>query len=293
MAKRRKQGSRPAAGVKTRRAVSPRVAFLGPEGTYSHSAVQAHFGDAVEALPQVSIEDVFQAVQDGAAELGVVPVENSSEGAVNSTLDRLMGRSPAICGEVEMRVHHNLMGRMKEMDGVTRVCAHAQALAQCRGWLDRNLPGVARVPVSSNAEGARLARDEAGTAAVAGEVAAGVYGLNLLARQIEDHAHNTTRFLVLGRRRPAPSGADKTSLLVSGPRTQPGSLCRLLEPLARYEVNMTRIESRPSRRHKWEYVFFIDVEGHAKDAPVAKALAMLRKRSSLYRVLGSYPRAVL
>lgn len=295
MAKRAATRSSPGkvASAKPAPASPPRVAYLGPEGTYSHSAVQAHFGEGVEALPQVSIEDVFQAVQDGVADLGVVPVENSSEGAVNNTLDRLMGRSPTICGEVELPVHHNLMGRMTRLSAVTRVCAHAQALAQCRGWLERNLPGVPRVPVSSNAEGARLAREEAGTAAVAGEVAAGVYGLNLLARQIEDHAHNTTRFLVLGRRRPAPSGADKTSLLVSSQRTRAGSLCRLLEPLAHYKVNMTRIESRPSRRHKWEYVFFIDVEGHAQDARLAKALAALRKRSSLYRVLGSYPRAVL
>lgn len=283
-------------GTKTRAAAtaSPlRVAYLGPEGTYSHSAVQAHFGDAVTGLPMPTIEDVFKAVQERVADLGVVPVENSSEGAVNITLDRLMGVAPAICGEIELRVQHTLLGRMTSLAAVKRVYAHPQAIAQCRGWLDANAPKAARVPVSSNAEGARRAAEETGTAAIAGRVAAGVYGLNVLAEGIEDHDHNTTRFLVLGRKRPGPTGADKTSILVSGHKDEAGSLFRLLAPLAKHRINMTRIESRPSRRRKWEYVFFIDVEGHAKDARLARALAALRARSSMYRVLGSYPRAVL
>jgi chorismate mutase/prephenate dehydratase len=285
--------ARPAPARRPRVARVPRVAYLGPEGTYSHSAVQQWFTAGADAIPCASIDDVFSAVQEGKADYGVVPVENSTEGPVNVTLDRLAGKSPTICGEIELRVQHNLLGRMKGLAQVRRVCAHPQALAQCRLWLDKHLPRAARVPVSSNAEGARLARGQSGTAAIAGRVAATVYDLRVLAEGIEDHDHNTTRFLVLGRRRPRPSGADKTSLLVSSDRAQAGSLCRLLEPLAKYKVNMTRIESRPSRRHKWEYVFFIDVEGHAKDAPVARALAALRKRSSVYRVLGSYPRAVL
>lgn len=268
-----------------------KVAYLGPEGTYSHSAVLQHFGESIRALPQASIEDVFQAVQSGKADQGVVPVENSSEGAVNLTLDRLMRASPPICGEVELRVQHNLMGRMRALSRVQRVCAHPQALAQCRRWLEANLPRAARVPVSSNAEGARQASGQTGTAAIAGLVAAGVYGLGVLAEGIEDHDHNTTRFLVLGKKRPGPSGADKTSILVAGAPGKAGSLFRLLEPLARHKVNMTRIESRPSRLAKWDYVFFIDLDGHAKDAPVSKALAALRRRSSLFRVLGSYPRA--
>jgi chorismate mutase / prephenate dehydratase len=270
-----------------------RVAFLGPEGTYSHSAVQARFGATVQALPQASIEDVFQAVQDGKATFGVVPVENSSEGAVSITLDRLMSASPPICGELDLRVHHNLMSRVAALDAVERVYAHPQALAQCRRWLDRHLPRATRVPLSSNAEGARRTAQEAGAAAIAGRVAADVYDLAILAADIEDHDHNTTRFLVLGRKRPGPSGTDKTSILVAGHRERAGSLFKLLEPLARNKVNMTRIESRPSRRRKWDYVFFIDLEGHAKDAAVAKALASLRRRCSLYRVLGSYPREVL
>jgi chorismate mutase/prephenate dehydratase len=182
---------------------------------------------------------------------------------------------------------------MKDLTQVQRVCAHPQALGQCRAWLDEHLPGIDRVPVSSNAEGARRARDEQGTAAVAGDVAAEVYGLTILAPNIEDHDDNTTRFLVIGSRTPGPSGADRTSLLVAGDRAKAGSLFRLLEPLAKYNVNMSRIESRPSRRRKWDYVFFIDLEGHAQDKPVARALAELRKASSLFRVLGSYPRAVL
>ncbi len=270
-----------------------KVAYLGPEGTYSQSAVLKHFGHSVRALSLASIDEVFQEVQAGNADFGVVPVENSSEGAVNNTLDRFLTTSLHICGEVELRVHHNLMGRMKDFTDVQRVCAHPQALGQCRGWLDEHLPGVDRVPVSSNAEGARRARDERGSAAIAGSVAAEVYGLDILAPNIEDQDDNTTRFLVLGSKTLAASGADKTSLLVSGDRAKSGSLFRLLEPLAKHKVNMTRIESRPSRRRKWDYVFFIDLEGHADDPPLRKALAELQKRSSLFRVLGSYPRAIL
>jgi chorismate mutase/prephenate dehydratase len=271
-----------------------KVAYLGPEGTYSQSAVLKQFGHSVRALALASIDEVFQEVQAGNADFGVVPVENSSEGTVNNTLDRFMSTSLHICGEVELRVHHNLIGRMKDMSEVKRICAHPQALGQCRAWLDEHLPGIERVPVSSNAEGARRARDEKGTAAVAGVVAAEVYTLDILAPNIEDSDDNTTRFLVIGNKLLQASGNDKTTILVSGAETaESGVLFQLLEPLAKYKINMTRIESRPSRRRKWDYVFFIDLEGHANDAPVAKALAELRKRASLFRVLGSYPRAIL
>ncbi len=271
-----------------------KVAYLGPEGTYSQSAVLKQFGHSVRALALASIDEVFQEVQAGNADFGVVPVENSSEGTVNNTLDRFMSTSLHICGEVELRVHHNLIGRMKDMSQVQRICAHPQALGQCRAWLDEHLPGIERVPVSSNAEGARRARDERGTAAVAGTVAAEVYSLEILAPNIEDSDDNTTRFLVIGSKLLQASGDDKTTILVSGAETaESGVLFQLLEPLAKNKINMTRIESRPSRRRKWDYVFFIDLEGHANDAPVAKALAELRKRASLFRVLGSYPRAIL
>jgi chorismate mutase / prephenate dehydratase len=271
-----------------------KVAFLGPEGTFTQAAVLKHFGSSVRALPLPAIDEVFREVEGGIADFGVVPIENSSEGTVNHTLDMFLGSALKICGEVELRVQHHLLGRMTALGGVKRVCAHAQALAQCRGWLDEHLPEPERVPVSSNAEGARRARDERGTAAIASRAAAEIYGLNLLAEEIEDHSDNTTRFLVIGRKLFTPSGADRTTLLVSASGTDdPGALFRLLEPFAEHRINMTRIESRPSRKRKWDYVFFIDVEGHVSDPPLAQALASLEARASLFKVLGSYPRAVL
>jgi chorismate mutase/prephenate dehydratase len=271
-----------------------KVAFLGPEGTFTQQAVLRHFGHSVRALALPTVDEVFQEVEAGNADFGVVAIENSSEGTITNTLDRFLTSPLHICGEVELRIHHCLMGKMDALARVVRVCSHGQALAQCRGWLDEHLPDAERVPVPSNAEGARRARDEHGSAAIAGETAAEVYGLNILVREIEDHADNTTRFLVVGRKLLRSSGADRTTLLLTyGDTSSPGALYRLLEPLARHGVNMTRIESRPSRRRKWDYVFFIDVEGHAEDERLRKALAALKKRASLFRVLGSYPRAVL
>jgi chorismate mutase/prephenate dehydratase len=237
---------------------------------------------------------VFHEVQGGVADFGVVPIENSSEGTVNHTLDMFLASPLKICGEVELRIHHHLMGRMSALDEVRRVCAHPQALGQCRGWLDEHLPDAERIAESSNAEGARRARDERGTAAIASRAAAEIYGLTLLADEIEDRPDNTTRFLVIGRKLFSRSGADRTTLLVSATGTDDaGALFRLLKPFAEHRVNMTRIESRPSRKKKWDYVFFIDVEGHVSDAPLARALASLEKHASLFKILGSYPRAVL
>jgi len=271
-----------------------KVAFLGPEGTFTQAAVIKQFGSSARALPLSAIDEVFHEVESGVADFGVVPIENSTEGTVNHTLDMFLTSGLKICGEVELRIHHNLMARVTRIAGVKRVCAHAQALAQCRGWLDDQLPDVERIPVSSNAEGARRARDERGTAGIASRVAAEIYGLNLLATEIEDRPDNTTRFLVLGRKLFGRSGVDRTSLLVSASGTDDaGALFRLLEPLAEHRVNMTRIESRPSRKRNWDYVFFIDIEGHVTDPPVAKALEALESRASLFKVLGSYPRAVL
>ena len=271
-----------------------KVAFLGPEGTFTQTAVLTHFGHSVRALPLTSIDEVFHEVEAASADFGVVPIENSTEGTVNHTLDRFLMSPLKICGEVELRIHHNLMGTMNSLGRIVRICSHPQSLAQCRVWLEEHLPNVEQVPVSSNAAGARRARDEKGTAAIAGETAAEVYGLKVLAAEIEDRTDNTTRFLVLGRKLFTPSGEDRTTLLVSvGHTDAPGALSRLLEPLAKYRISMTRIESRPSHRRKWDYVFFIDFEGHADEPHVAKALADLKKRSSLFRVLGSYPRAVL
>jgi chorismate mutase / prephenate dehydratase len=270
-----------------------KVAFLGPEGTFTQAAVLTHFGHSVRGLPLSSIDEVFHEVEAASADFGVVPIENSTEGTVNHTLDRFLSSPLTICGEVELRIHHSVMGKMGSLGRIVRICSHPQALAQCRVWLDEHLPNVERVAVSSNGEGARRARDEQGTAAIAGETAAEVYGLKILAAEIEDRPDNTTRFFVLGRKLFTPSGEDRTTLLVSISHTDsPGALQRLLQPLADHRVSMTRIESRPSHKKKWDYVFFIDIEGHADDPHVSKALEELKKRSSLFRILGSYPRAV-
>lgn len=271
-----------------------KVAFLGPEGTFSQQAVLKHFGHSVRALPLPAISEVFEEVQAGHADFGVVPIENSTEGTVNHTLDMFLNSPLKICGEIELRIRQHLMGRMQGLQNIVRVCSHPQSLAQCRQWLDEHLPNIERVPVSSNAEAARRARDEDGTAAIAGEAAAEVYGLGVLVPEIEDTVDNTTRFLVIGRKLFSASGLDKTTLLVSAGNTQsPGALHRLLGPLAENGITMTRIESRPSRKKKWDYVFFIDVVGHAEQPPLKTALDNLKQASTLFRVLGSYPAAVL
>jgi chorismate mutase/prephenate dehydratase len=269
---------------------SIRVSYLGPEGTFSEQAVRKHFGRALDALPAASVDEAFRRCESGAAQFTVVPVENSSEGAVGRTLDLLLATPLRICGEIELRVHQNLMSRAEKISSVKRIYSHAQSLAQCHGWLNQNLPGVERVPVTSNAEAARRAADEAGAAAIAGEAAAERYQLGVLARSIEDDPNNTTRFLVLGHLEPGPTGRDRTSLVMSA-ENKPGAVHALLTPLAQHGVSMTRIESRPARARSalWEYVFFIDVEGHQKDQPVARALGELKRLAPYLKVLGSYP----
>ncbi len=270
-----------------------KIAFLGPEGTFTQQAVLKHFGHSVRSLPMGSIDEVFHEVEAGIADFGAVPVENSTEGTVSHTLDMFLTSPLFVCGEVELRIRQHLMGKMSDLRGIERICSHQQSLAQCRGWLAEFLPDVERISVASNAEAARRARDEAGTAAIAGESAAEVYGLNMLVADIEDKADNTTRFLIIGRKMFPASGKDKTSLLLSTSGTEgPGVLFRLLEPLARANVSMTRIESRPSRRRKWDYVFFVDIEGHADEPEVAAALALIREHATLFRILGAYPCAV-
>src|SRR5688572_8439985 len=251
-----------------------KVAYLGPEGTFTQSAVFKHFGHSVHALAVPTIDEVFHEVESSTADFGVAPVENSSEGTVNiHTLDMFLTSPLKICGEIELRIHQHLMGRMQDIGEVRRVCAHPQSLAQCRSWLAEHLPNVEKIPVASNAEAARRARDEDGTAALAGEAAAQVYSLRILFNSVEDREDNTTRFVVVGRKLFPASGSDKTSILVSATGTEgPGALLHLLGPLARHGVNLTRIESRPSRRRKWDYVFFVDLDGHADDEAVRKAL---------------------
>ncbi len=276
-----------------------RAGFLGPQGTFSEQAVAKHFGHAVDAIPLASIDEVFRTAESGDAEFAVVPVENSNEGAVGRTLDLLVSTPLKICAEIELRVQQNLLmkdGGLQEggLLGVKRVYSHAQSLAQCHGWLNRNLPNAERVPVVSNADAARRASEEPGSAAIAGQIASERFGLAVLARSIEDDPNNTTRFLVLGRIDTAATGRDRTSLVMSADN-KPGAVHALLSPLAANRVSMSRIESRPSRAAKsglWEYLFFIDIEGHRTDERVASALAELGQMAPFLKVLGSYPAAV-
>jgi len=268
------------------------VAFLGPEGTFSHEAVLKHFGHSVKPIPLAAFDEVFREVEAGSADYAVVPVENSTEGAVNYTLDLLLKTPLQICGEVELRIHDHLMGKAPDLASVKKVYSHSQSLAQCREWLDAHLPTVERIAVSSNAEAARLAAEESDAAAVAGMSAAELYGLPILESNIEDDPNNTTRFLILGREAVPPSGEDKTALLLST-GNKAGALFKLLEPLAHNDISMTRIESRPSRQATWEYVFFVEVLGHRSDARVARAFAELEKEAVLFKILGSFPKAVL
>ena len=271
-----------------------KIGFLGPEGTFTQTAVYKHFGHSVRALPFHTIDEIFQEVESGAADFGVVPIENSTEGSVNNTLDMFLTSPLKISGEIELRIEQHLLGNENGLDKIERICAHEQSLAQCRGWLRENLSHVELIGMSSNAAGARRARDEEGTAAIGPDVAAAVYDLSILVNNVEDRPDNATRFLVVGRKLLAASGKDKTTLLVSTSDTGVGSgvLFNLLKPLAEHGVSMTRIESRPSRRKNWDYVFFIDLDGHAEEAPLVDALKELESRSSLFKVLGAYPKAV-
>ena len=268
------------------------VVFLGPEGTFTQTAALKHFGHSVRTLPLNAIDEIFREVESGSADFGVVPIENSTEGVVNHTLDMFMSSDLKICGEVELRIHHHLLGLGEGLEGRNRIVSHQQSLAQCREWLDANLPGLERVSVASNAEAARLAAADRTLVAIAGGSASEIYGLQKLALNIEDEPDNTTRFLVVGKIDTQPSGDDKTSLLLSG-QNRSGALVSLLEPFARHGINMTRIESRPSRKGLWEYVFFIDIVGHVCDENVREAIGELEREAAFVKLLGSYPRAVL
>lgn len=269
------------------------VAYLGPRGTFSERAALKHFGLAAETVPAASIDEVFREVESGAADFGVIPVENSTEGAVGRSLD-LMSQTPMkVCGEVIVRIHHNLMAREALAIGaIRRVFSHGQSLAQCHEWLNTHMPEAERVAVSSNAEAARRAAEEPGSAAVAGDMAAEHYKLAILAANIEDEPNNTTRFLVLGDYQPRPTGRDKTSLVLSA-RNRAGAVYEMLTPFATRGVSMTRFESRPSRMAIWEYLFFVDIEGHREDPNVAAALEEVQRIAGFLKVLGSYPMAVI
>ena len=268
------------------------IAYLGPPGTFTQAAAIKHFGHAAETHPCPSIDEVFRVVEAHTVDYGVVPVENSTGGAVGTTLDLLLETPLKICGEVDLRVHQFLLRRPGAAGKPEKVYSHAQSFAQCHEWLNQNLPGAERIVAASNTEAARLAAQEGTAAAIAGETAAEVYGLEMVARNIEDNPNNTTRFLVISSHDSPPSGRDKTSLVMSA-RNRPGAVYDLLAPFAHFDVSMTKLESRPARMGLWEYVFFVDVEGHHQDKKVAKALAELSDNSAFLKVLGSYPAAVL
>ncbi len=267
------------------------VAYLGPQGTFSQEAALKHFGGMVPAVPCGSIDEVFRQVESGAVGYGVVPVENSTEGAIGRTLDLLLTTPARVCGEVMLPVRQCLMGKAKKRADIRKVYSHTQSLAQCQKWLARHLPYAEQIAVVSNAEAARCAAGDRRAAAIGSKTAAALYELHLLARDIEDEATNTTRFLVIAEHGAAPSGKDKTSLILST-RNTPGAIHDLLTPLAANRVSMTRLESRPARTGLWEYVFYVDIDGHAQNANVAKALAELERKASFLKNLGSYPAAV-
>lgn len=266
------------------------IAYLGPAGTFTQEAALKQFGHSVKTAPMRSIGDVFKAVETSECQYGLVPVENSTEGMVSHTLDTLALSPLNICGEVAVRIGQHLLSHAERLEDIEIVYSHSQSLAQCRRWCAEHLAHVETIVTISNAEAAKLAAQEGTSAAIAGKMAAELYQLPIRYTHIEDESDNTTRFLVIGKQSIAASGDDKTTILVSA-QNRPGLLYRLLEPIERHGVNMTRIESRPSRRGIWEYIFFIDLEGH-RSAPQMQALfAEIKTTASLFRVLGSYPKA--
>lgn len=270
-----------------------KVAFLGPEGTFTQQAVLKHFGHSATTIPFAAIDEVFREVEAGSVNYGVVPVENSTEGVVNHTLDNFMGSNLKICGEVELRIHQNLLvSDVTSTNNISRIYSHSQSLAQCRKWLDANYPKAERVAVNSNAEAAKRLKGEWNAAAIAGTMAAELYGLKILAEKIEDQPDNSTRFLIIGNQDVPPSGVDKTSIVVAM-RNEPGALHNLLEPFHRHNIDLTRVETRPSRTGAWTYVFFIDFVGHVSDPLISDLMKEVASRCADLKLLGSYPKAVL
>jgi chorismate mutase / prephenate dehydratase len=270
-----------------------KVAFLGPEGTFTQQAAIKHFGNSAVTVSMNAIDEVFREVDAGSANYGVVPVENSTEGIINNTLDAFLASSLKICGEVELRIHHNfLVSQNTHKDKITRVYSHSQSLAQCRQWLDAHYPKAERIAVSSNAEAAKRIKGEWNSAAIAGDMAAELYNLEKLSEKIEDRPDNSTRFLIIGREKILQSGEDKTSIIIAA-KNEPGALYNLLAPFYKEGVDLTRVETRPSREGKWTYVFFVDFRGHKDDPVIVKVLAEVSQIVMNLRVLGSYPKAVL
>ncbi|GAB3099046.1 prephenate dehydratase [Aestuariicella hydrocarbonica] len=270
-----------------------KVAFLGPEGTFTEQAALKHFGHSAVTRPMSAIDEVFREVESGAVQYGVVPVENSTEGVVNHTLDSFMDSNLKICGEVVLRIHqHLLVSEVTKTDSITRIYSHSQSLAQCRKWLDAHYPNAERVAVNSNAEAAKRLRGEWNAAAIAGEMAAEKYGLTKFAENIEDQPDNSTRFLIIGTEAVAPSGVDKSSVVIAM-RNEPGALHDLLAPFQTHKIDLTRVETRPARSGNWNYVFFIDFNGHKDDERVQAALNEVSQKAADIKMLGSYPQGVL
>ena len=268
------------------------VACLGPRGTFSEEAALKRFGSTITTLACNSIDEVFRKVESSAADYGVVPVENSTEGAVGKTMDLLLQTSLLVCGEIQLPVHQFLMTQNPELTSIEKIYSHPQSFSQCHEWLNTNLPHLSGkcINASSNADAARLAATEKNTAAIASKRAAEVFGLTICAENIEDDPKNTTRFLTIGTQHIEASGNDKTSLIMSA-SNRPGAIHALLAPLAQHGVSMTRLESRPSRTNLWEYIFFVDIEGHQNDENIFSALASIREKAALLKILGSYPAA--
>lgn len=267
-----------------------RVAYLGPEGTYSEEAARKQCGAACEYVPCETIDEALRSAESGRADVVVLPIENSTEGAVNRTLDLLLQTPLQICSEVMLPIHHQLLSKAGAINEITEVCAHPQALAQCRGWLATHLPGVKQIPTASNAAAAKVAAQNTSAAAIAGKQASERYGLGILRRNIEDDPSNTTRFVLLGKLPSTPTGKDKTSLIWSV-ANEAGTLEAALAILSKYGINMVKLESRPSKENVWDYNFYVDIDGHRQDEAVAKALRELKKQLKLVKVLGSYPKA--
>lgn len=268
-----------------------KVAFLGPKATFSHLATMHQFGLSAELIPQKSIPAVFEEVEKEKAIYGVVPVENSTEGVVSHTLDMFVESGLKITAEIMFEVHHDLLSRTGRMEDVKKVYSHPQPIAQCRQWLDGNLPGIPTVDVASTAVAAQIVSDDYTSAAIASELAASLYDLKVVRSRIEDQVNNVTRFLVIARKESERSGNDKTSILFSV-KDEPGILCRMLEPFAKRGINLSKIESRPFKKKAWEYIFFLDLFGHVTDPDVATALDELSHCCQFLKILGSYPRSV-
>ncbi|MBI3737134.1 prephenate dehydratase, partial [Candidatus Sumerlaeota bacterium] len=263
------------------------IGFLGPEATYSHIAATRAFGRSARFVPYESITDIFRAVEKHQAHFGIVPIENSTGGVIHVTLDELMTSELSICAEIYIPIRHNLLC-LGPKSKIKRICTHPQVLSQCRVWLRENLPGVQLIEVGSSGEGAKLARKDKRTATIGSKLAAELYKLPILEEGIEDQKDNVTRFLIIGKQSPRPSGNDRTSVMFSI-KDEPGALFHLLQPFAQRKINLTKIESRPTRRRAWDYIFFLDIEGHISKPEILEAVESLRPHCTFLRVLGSYP----